>query len=670
MLNKWLLEVRALYGRLARTLVSGGKTTEQQSQRIFETSHDLIVVTDGYGLITQISPSCFRTLGYRPQEVVGRNGTEIVFADDLEQIRKEMRAVRGGNVTRNFRCRHVHKDGHPVSLVWTGVWSEPDRRHYFIGRDMTEIEAKEEELRRSRELALAADERADAARRSSQETSEILRAVVDTSYQAIIAVSPTGTVLLWNKAAERMFGYSPEEVVGKPYPRRASSEEDEAEQRTLFAEVMAGKTHGDLNFTRLHRDGTERHLHGAAAPFYDASGALAGAAYVLEDVTRRVTTEEMLRQSQKMEAVGQLTGGVAHDFNNILMVINANVEELLEDAELSPTQREQLDAIAASGDRAAELTRRLLAFSRKQHLMPQTTDLTDLVAGTDKLLRRTLGEQIEVEAIFADDLWLTHVDRSQVEAALVNLCVNARDAMPNGGRLLIETKNVELDREYASTNPDVVPGDYVMLAVSDTGAGIPRSLLDKVFEPFFTTKGVGKGTGLGLSMVYGFIKQSNGHIKIYSEVDRGTTIRMFLPRRLEPAKEAPCAMASDAIRGNERILIVEDDDQVRASVVRQVRSLGYTVTEAAGGEAALKRFDDGEAFDLMLTDIVMPGVGGLQLAKAAAGRSPAMKVVFMSGYSENAVILHGRLNPGAILLSKPFRKADLAKRIRETLDER
>jgi PAS domain S-box-containing protein len=669
MLTRFFSEARTLYGRLAHALTSERSATEPQGQRILETSHDLIVVTDGYGLITQISPSCLRTLGYRQDEVVGRNGTEIVFPDDLDLVREEMQAARGGSVTRNFRCRHVHKDGHPVSLVWTGVWSEPDSRHYFIGRDMTEIEAKEEELRRSRERAVAADERADAARRSSRETSEILRAVANTSYQAIIAVSPDGNILLWNKAAERMFGYSSEEVTGKPYPRRAPSEEEAAEQRALFARAMAGETLGDLNFTRLHKDGTERHLHGAAAPFYDSFGVLAGAAYLLEDVTRRTAVEEMLRQAQKMEAVGQLTGGVAHDFNNILMVINANVEELLEDTSLSSTQREQLDAIAASGDRAAELTRRLLAFSRKQHLTPQTTDLTELVAGTDRLLRRTLGEQVEVEAIFADDLWLTHVDRSQVEAALVNLCVNARDAMPNGGRLLIETKNVELDSEYASANPDVTPGDYVMLAVSDTGTGIPKSLLDKVFEPFFTTKAVGKGTGLGLSMVYGFIKQSNGHIKIYSEVGRGTTIRIYLPRRLELAREMPRAAASQAMRGNERILVVEDDDQVRASVARQVRGLGYTVTEAASGEAALKRLDDGETFDLMLTDVVMPGIGGLQLARAAAERAAAMKVVFMSGYSEIAAIQHGRLDPDANLLSKPFRKVDLAARLREALNE-
>ena len=511
----------------------------------------------------------------------------------------------------------------------------------------------------------AALDRADAAQRTSLDTAETLRAVVDTSRQAVIALSPRGTVLLWNKAAERMFGYPSDEVLGKSYP--LVSPEGQAEQREMFKRIMAGERLDNLTFRRQHKDGSQRDIRGSAAPFYDSSGATRGVACALEDVTDRLATEEMLRQSQKMEAVGQLTGGVAHDFNNILMVIMANVEELQEAESLSPDQQEQLRNIAASGERAAELTRRLLAFSRKQRLTPKPTNLTDLVAGTDKLLRRTLGEQIEVEAIFADDLWTTNIDRSQVEAALVNLCVNARDAMPNGGRLLIETANVELDRAYADANPDVTPGQYVMLAVSDTGTGIPPDLLAKVFEPFFTTKEVGKGTGLGLSMVYGFIRQSNGHIKIYSEVGRGTTIRMYMPRCDAPPADASHAVAA-LPRGTERILLVEDDDQVRAAVLTQMRSLGYKVTEAAGGQAGLQHIESDEAFELMMTDIVMPVIDGPTLATRAARLRPAMRVIFMSGYSENAAINHGRVSPDAYILSKPFRKIDLAKRIRAALD--
>ena len=513
----------------------------------------------------------------------------------------------------------------------------------------------------------AAEERAAVVRRKSFETTDTLRAVVNASHQAIIALSPDGTILLWNKTAERMFGYSADEVLGKPYPRRASTEA-EAEQSALVARVLAGETLTNLSFRRRHKDGTERDIHGSAEPFYDASGAICGAAYALEDVTEKLATEQMLRQAQKMEAVGQLTGGVAHDFNNILMVVLSNVEALQDDEDMPIAERRELLAgVAASGQRAAELTRRLLAFSRKQRLLPQPTDLTDLVAGTDKLLRRTLGERIEIEAIFADELGTTYIDRAQLEAALVNLCVNARDAMPKGGRLLIETANAELDQAYAAVNPGVIPGHYVMLAVSDTGTGIPEDILAKVFEPFFTTKEVGKGTGLGLSMVYGFIKQSNGHIKIYSEVGRGTTIRLYLPRTDAPIEEATLAAASMP-RGNERILLVEDDDQVRGAVLTQLRSLGYAVTEAAGGQAALDCLNRDASFDLILTDIIMPGVDGPQIAEAATERWPHMKALFMSGYSENAAFNHGRVAANARVLSKPFRKIDLAVSLREIFD--
>ena len=513
----------------------------------------------------------------------------------------------------------------------------------------------------------AAENRAEAAHRTALETAETLRAVVNTSHQAVIAVSPLGTVLLWNKAAERMFGYSSDEVVGKPYPRRAPMEA-EAEQMEVFTRVMAGEEVSSLAFRRQHKDGTWRDLRGAAAPFYDASGILRGGAYSLEDVTEKLATEEMLRQSQKMEAVGQLTGGVAHDFNNILMVILASVEVLQEDKDLLPVHRDHLDRIAKSGERAAELTGRLLTFSRKQRLQPQATNLSDLMVGTGKLLHRTLGEQVEVESILADDLWTTNVDRALLETTLVNLCVNARDAMPEGGRLVIETANADLDQTYVAHNPGVVPGQYVMLSVSDTGTGIPADLLGKVFEPFFTTKEVGRGTGLGLSMVYGFVKQSNGHIKIYSELGRGTTVRLYMPRSNSPAISEIGKSGTVVPRGSERILLVEDDRQVRASVLAQLSSLGYSVTEAVDGHAACDVLERDLAFDLMLTDVVMPGLDGPRLADIAATRWPEMKVIFMSGYSENSALNQGRVASNARVLSKPFRKIELAKRVREMLD--
>jgi PAS domain S-box-containing protein len=516
---------------------------------------------------------------------------------------------------------------------------------------------------------LAAEHRAVAAQRVSHETAETLRAVVDASSLGVVAVSPQGTVLLWNKMAERLFGYAAPEVLGKPYPLLPHQRHRRREQRALFARILAGDTLRDVDLNCCRKDGTEIAVRGSAAPFHDASGALRGVAFALEDLTEKNATEAMLRQSQKMEAVGQLTGGMAHDFNNILMVILANVEEMQEDETLPAHHRATLASIATSGERAADLTRRLLAFSRKQRLQPQNTNLTDLVAGVDKLLRATLGEQIEIEAILADGLWITNVDRAQVEAALINLCVNARDAMPNGGKLLIETANVELDDDYAQA-AGIAPGQYVMLAVGDTGTGMSAGTLEKAFEPFFTTKDVGKGTGLGLSMIYGFVRQSNGHIKIYSELGVGTTVRIYLPRSTASRAEDPAAAAATMPCGSERILLVEDDAQVRKVVQAQLASLGYAVTATCCGAEAIGRLDKGEVFDAVLSDVVMPGMSGPELAEVIAARRLSPRILFMSGYSENATRLRGDIAADARLLSKPFRKIDLAERLRQTLDKR
>ena len=496
---------------------------ERQSQSIFETSQDVIQVADGYGRLVQASPSSAKVFGYRPEEMIGRSTQDFILPEDLETARTETRAARHGRAARHFRCRYVHKDGHVVALLWMAVWSEPDHRYFFIGRDMTEYEY----------------------------------------------------------------------------------------------------------------------------------------------------TEEQLRQAQKMEAVGQLTGGVAHDFNNILMIIMANVDALEEDEKLDPRLLARIKGIGDATQRAADLTRQLLAFSRKQALRPQRTNINDLVAVTSKLLRRTLGARIEIESVLADDLWSVEIDRAQLEAALVNLCINARDAMPDGGRLLIETRNTALDEDYVARNPDAIVGDYVRLAVTDTGSGMPPDVLNKVFEPFFTTKAAGKGTGLGLSMVYGFVKQSNGHIKIYSEVGSGTSIELFLARYVGKREKAATVQNPSMPGDGERILVAEDDSQVRASVVHQLESLGYTVEEAADGAAALAAAESAsQPYDLLLADVIMPGaLNGKALADEVTRRWPKTKVVFMSGYTHDAIVHQGRLDAGVLLLSKPFRRSDLAQIIRQALDD-
>jgi PAS domain S-box-containing protein len=392
---------------------------------------------------------------------------------------------------------------------------------------------------------------------------------------------------------------------------------------------------------------------------------------ILVDVTDRAqaerarrSAEDQLRQAQKMEAVGQLTGGLAHDFNNILMVIQGNVESLLESEGKDSRTSEQLAEIAEATQRAEDLTRQLLAFSRKQPLRPRPTDVNDLIVETGKLLRRALGEQVEIDAILAEDLWRANVDRAQLETSLVNLCLNARDAMPRGGRVLIETHNVQRNLGDAPAEEDVPIGDAVLIEVTDSGTGIEPSHVARIFEPFFTTKAGGVHSGLGLSMVYGFVQQSKGQLEVTSNVGQGTTFRLYFPRCLESSAVAPADDAALA-GGTERVLVVEDDEQVRASVVRQLNSLGYTVEQAPDAVAALAAIEAAATpFDVMLTDIIMPGpLNGKELAEEVIRREPQTKVLFMSGYTDNA------LNVGEdLLLSKPFRKRDLARMIRFALD--
>jgi PAS domain S-box-containing protein len=493
----------------------------EERQRIFETSQDLILVTDGYGNFVQVSPSVSHILGFRPEDMIGHSAVEFIHPDDLEKTREEMRAARRGLMKRSFEARYPHRDGHDVTLNWMGTWSEPVKRHFFIGRDLSEKHA----------------------------------------------------------------------------------------------------------------------------------------------------TESQFRQAQKMDAIGQLTGGVAHDFNNVLTVITGTIGILSEAVADRPDLVAIIKLIDDAADRGAQLTKHLLAFARKQPLQPREVDVNALVVEAAKLLHPTLGEQISITPQLTEDAWPALVDPNQLTTAILNLALNARDAMPDGGTLVLETRNVFLDEGYASMNPDVAAGNYVMIAVSDTGTGIPAALIERVFDPFFTTKEVGKGTGLGLSMVFGFVKQSGGHIKIYSEEGHGTSVKIYLLRSTGVQETAFEAMQNVAVEGgNEKILIVEDDALVRQYVVTQIKSLGYDTLEAANAAEALTLIDGNADIDLLFTDVIMPGgLNGRQLADEAARRRPALKTLFTSGYTENAIVHHGRLDSGVLLLAKPYRKSELARMIRTAL---
>jgi len=623
----------------------------EERRRIFESSQDLILVTDPKGTLVQVSPSSEAILGYLPQEMVGHSAIDFIHGDDLDNTREEMRTARRGRQTRNFDSCYVHKDGRIVTLSWMGTWSEPVRRHFFVGRDMTESRRAQETLRESEQLA---------------------RGIIETALDAFVQMDESGSILNWNSQAEKIFGWSRSEALGKNLGlliipeiyRAAHKSELERYLSTGEAHILGHR----LEIGARRRDGREIKVELSITALRRRDGVVFNG--FIRDLTEKIAAEDRIRQAEKMEAVGQLTGGIAHDFNNILTVITGTIEILAEAVEQEPQLAAITRMIDDAASRGAELTQHLLAFARKQPLQPRETDVNTLIIDTARLLRPTLGEQIEIESVFEEETCVATVDPSQLATAILNLSLNARDAMPDGGKLILETGSAFLDESYASMHGDVRPGRYVLIAVSDTGTGIAADILDKVFDPFFTSKGPGKGTGLGLSMVYGFVKQSAGHIKIYTEEGHGTTIKMYLPPAAGdlPASEASTEPAIQG--GHETILVVEDDKLVRDYVLTHLHSLGYVTLDAANAAQALALVAAGNAFDLLFTDVIMPGtMNGRQLANELQRRNPDVKVLFTSGYTENAIIHHGRLDSGVLLLAKPYRKSDLAIMIRKALGD-
>jgi PAS domain S-box-containing protein len=490
------------------------------------------------------------------------------------------------------------------------------------------------------------------------------RLLMEQAHDAILVLDQTGLVLEANRTAGVMLGRPREDIVGHPF----RSVVVPAGAPELGSLLLPG-SNGLVQLRLAGADGK-----GLDAEVSAARVSVGGQELVIvigRDITQRLRLEQQLRQAQKMDAIGQLTGGVAHDFNNLLTVITGAIEILTESLAADPELAGIGHMIDEAASRGADLTRQLLAFARKQPLQPRDTDINNLIVDTAKLLRPTLGEQVEIDSTLQADCWRALIDPSQLSTALINLAVNARDAMAGGGKITFGTANVSIEPQVSDANAEVIAGSYILITVSDTGAGIPMAIRDKVFEPFFTTKELGKGTGLGLSMVYGFVKQSGGQIKIDSEVGRGTTVSLYLPRSIQPAAVANATAAKEPQRGSETILVVEDDALVRDYVVAQLKSLGYRTITAANGPDALALVDREVAFDVLFTDVVMPGgMNGRELAEAVARRRPGVPVLYTSGYPEAAIIHDGRLDPGVALLNKPYRQADLARFMRQVLDSR
>jgi PAS domain S-box-containing protein len=631
------------------------QASEQRHRRIVENTSEGIWTYDAEGITTFMNLRLASLLGYTVEEAIGRP----IYAFVSEQNRQAARARvqrRQLGIAERLEAPLMRKDG---SELWASFQANPmfDGEGRFEGG-----------------LALVTDV---SAQRRADEDRARLAAIVESSEYAILSASLDGTITSWNRGAERLYQYSAAEITGQSMfllvsPQMLGNEQSLLESAARGEAVLHHET------TRRRKDGSMVEVALTLSQIRDAAGTVIGVSKIVRDLTEtRQTeaalrrTEEQFRQAQKMEAVGRLAGGVAHDFNNLLSVVLSYSSFALEVLKDGDPLRADIEQIEIAGNRATELTRQLLAFSRQQVMQPRVVDLNQIISGMKAMLGRLLGEDIELTALMGADLGRVLADQGQLEQVVMNLAVNARDAMPDGGMLTIETVNIKLDSPYVGTHLGVAPGDYVMLAISDTGIGMDAATRARVFEPFFTTKERGKGTGLGLSTVFGIVEQSGGHVGVYSEPGRGCTFKIYLPRTDRVAPAAASAALPAMLRGSETILLVEDEQQVRTVACAILRRNGYNVLETSnGGEALLISQDFDAKIHLLLTDVVMPRMSGRRLAERIAPERAEMKLLFVSGYTDDAIVHHGVLDAGVAFLQKPFTPDALLRKVREVLDER
>ena len=636
---------------------SPGKASQFQ-QLVQSVTDYTIYMLDPNGRVASWNTGARRFNGYDPDEIIGQHFSRLYTAEDRE---KEIPQLALETAQREGRFEadgwQVRKDG---SRFRANVVIDPIRdpsgklmAYAMVTRDLTRRKAAEEELRASEERFRL-----------------LVQSVTD---YAIYMLDTKGRVSSWNAGAERFKGYGADEIIGEHFSRFYTDEDREAGIPRIALQTAEREGRFEAEGWRVRKDGSRFWASVIIDPIRNDDGELVGFAKITRDLSEKRAIEEQLRQSQKMEAVGQLTGGLAHDFNNLLTGISGSLEMMqmrIAQGRMADVERYSLAAQGAV-KRAAALTHRLLAFARRQTLDPRPTNANQLLADLEELVRRTVGPDIKLEVVGASGLWPTLVDPNQLENAILNLCINARDAMPAGGKLTIETANRWID-EQAARRHDLPVGQYVCLCVTDTGVGMSPEVIAKAFDPFFTTKPIGEGTGLGLSMIYGFARQSGGQIRIYSEIGEGTTMCLYLPRHADEApvdEEVEPPATLQTVGEGEVVLVIDDDPTIRMLVAEVLADAGYSVIEAPDGPAGLKVLESNARIDLLITDVGLPGgMNGRQVADAARVHRPGLKVLFITGYAENAVISKGRMENGMFVITKPFQMDMLARRIKEIVE--
>jgi two-component system cell cycle sensor histidine kinase/response regulator CckA len=628
------------------------RDSEARLRAIINTALDAMIGMNAKGMITEWNPRAEVIFGWAHREAIGQKLADLIIPPRYREahergLRHFLRTGEGPVLNRRVELTGLRRDGteFPVELSISPLKRGETYVFNAFLSDITE-------------------------RKRAEEIRVRLASIVESSEDAIISKTLDGIVTTWNRGAERTFGYTADEVIGKSIGLLIPQDRVEEESQ-IIERVKQGEHVSHFETVRRRKDGTELNIALTISSIQDGEGRVMGFSEIARDITEHKSLEAQLRQSQKMEGVGQLAGGIAHDFNNLLTVINSYSAMVLGELDFSnPFVRNGLEQIKEAGHRAASLTRQLLIFSRQQVLEPKVLELNEVVSNMAKLLRRLIGEDVIQVLCLHPALGRVKIDPGQLEQVIMNLAVNARDAMPGGGQLTIETENVELDNAYARTHALVQPGPYVMLAVSDTGCGMDAETQARIFEPFFTTKGPGKGTGLGLATVDGIVKQSGGNVWVYSEVGKGTTLKVYLPR-VEKTSELPepGAAPAELPRGSETVLLVEDEEMVRALAQAILERYGYRVLAARNVQDALRFAQESqEPIHLLLTDTIMPAMNGPELAKQFRSIRPESKVLFMSGYTDKVIAYTAALEPGTAFLQKPFTPLTLTQKVHEVLN--